>query len=116
MIGAALAPLLGYLVSTLLAYCIAQRYYSIPFEWNKIGKIGFISLSLIVVGANISTGAMWLDIVLKALVTFVVFPGSLYFFGCIERAEVEVLKDARWRNQVQTGDITIWMRSPFAWI
>jgi O-antigen/teichoic acid export membrane protein len=88
MVGAALAPLVANLVSSFLAYRVAQRIYPIPFEWNKIGKIGLISLVIMLVGLNITTGSVSLDISLKVMVSFVIYPGLLLLSGCVDKAEI----------------------------
>lgn len=44
MLGAAYATLFAYLAMAVYQYFLSQRFYKINYEWNKILKLGFISI------------------------------------------------------------------------
>ena len=88
MVGAATAPLVGDLLSAVWAYQMAQRSFPVPFEWGKISKIVLISIVLMLIGTNLNTGRLVVNIALEVVITFACYPVLLYFTGCISKAEV----------------------------
>lgn len=93
MVGAAAAALAGNVASTYLLYRVAQRYYHIPYETGKAGKIIGLGAIFLLAGVWINTGNTLLDLSLKAGL-LMGFAGGLYACRVLEPRELAVARQA----------------------
>ena len=98
-IGSALASLVTQIIYFLLIYHSAQKYYPIPYEMEKIGKIMLCGMVLIVFGLILSPYALWIRLTGKLLL-ILSFPFILYLWNFYEPIEIQTIKGAwrKWRN------------------
>jgi O-antigen/teichoic acid export membrane protein len=80
MMGAALATLLAYVVMACVLYASVRTYYPVPYEWDRIAKLGLIVAALFALSRWVDGGSLhhlWLGFL---LVMFVVLLFVVRFF------------------------------------
>jgi O-antigen/teichoic acid export membrane protein len=91
-IGAAVVMAISFSICPALAFFISQRYYFIRYDFARIIKIIIVALSLYLLSSYVSTTYIYLDILLKILITFS-YPAVLYLIGFFDSKEVVFIKD-----------------------
>ena len=77
MYGAALATMIVHVISWLACYIFAQRYYPIPYELSKVGKVFVVGTILYLIGILFNETAIGISILVK-LVILGGYPFLLY--------------------------------------
>lgn len=88
-LGAALASMLSYSLSALLAYFLSQREYPVPYEALKIVRLIALYFGTWVIGVSIATESVWLTIGLKLLI-LVGFVAGLFLLRIVGGTEVSL--------------------------
>ena len=99
MYGAALATTLVQFVAWFACYVYAQRYYPIPYELSKVGKVLVVGTVLYLAGIMVNGVNMWIGIVIKCGI-LASYPFLLYWWHFYEQEELVNLKGAwvKWSN------------------
>lgn len=90
MMGAAVATLISFIVSSGFILIAAQRTYLIPFEYRRLAKVGAVSLVVYAAAAFVPALELWVSVILK-LAIWLAFPALLLvmrFLTPPERAAV----------------------------
>ena len=98
--GAALAMLLTFFVVSGCQGFIAQRFYPIPFEFNRLGKIILVGGTLLWVGQFfMNLGTPFLPLRMGLIASFPIFLYGMGFFTEIElRKALEYSREVRVRG------------------
>jgi len=94
--GAALASMLSYTLSALLAYLLAQREYHVPYEAFKIVRLVALCIGVWGLGTLVSTDNLWIAIGIKVVLVGV-FVAGLLLLRVIGWREVKLVLD--WLRQ-----------------
>jgi O-antigen/teichoic acid export membrane protein len=97
--GAAIVSVLANFSMMVMFYIYSQRYYSIQYEFLRIGKLFVISGIFFFAGHLTGGLDIWTGILVK-LGLLVLFPVAVYATGFYEQVELNRLKGAwlKWRN------------------
>ncbi|PID62380.1 MAG: hypothetical protein CR986_01730 [Ignavibacteriae bacterium] len=101
IIGAALSSIVTKMISFIILYKYAQKYYRIPYEISKLIKIIIIGVLILVASAVLTLSNLNILIVLLfKLLLVLLFPVILYFFNFFEPIELERIKETwnNWKN------------------
>ncbi|MCW8849017.1 MAG: oligosaccharide flippase family protein [Melioribacteraceae bacterium] len=100
--GAAFSTLITRIISFVIFYRIAQKYYFIPYEINKVIKIIILGFAIIGVEFLFTIDNFFLSVTLKVLLTLS-FPILLYYLNFYEEVEILRLKQSwqKWKNPVK---------------
>jgi O-antigen/teichoic acid export membrane protein len=89
MMGAAVATFLAYAVMATLLFLFVRRFYPLPYEWGRMGKValsaGFVFALFLAAGGGEGS------VVVKGLL-LLAFLGSLFVFRFFEPEELAILK------------------------
>ncbi len=104
--GAAFATLITRIISFVIFYKIAQRYYFIPYEINKVIKIIVVGLGIVGIAFLFTIDNLFLSLSLKMLLTLS-FPIILYYLNFFEDVEILRLKQSweKWKNPSNWSNI-----------
>jgi O-antigen/teichoic acid export membrane protein len=97
--GAAVATSLSQLLYLVLVWKYSQKYFYVPYEWEKIIKI-FITGSVLTAAAMCANNFSLLPAILIKLILLVVYPLILYWWNFFEEIELDRLKGLwlKWKN------------------
>ena len=96
MYGAALSTMFVQVISWLACYIFAQRYYPIPYELSKVGKVLVVGTILYLIGILFNETAIGISILVK-LVILGGYPFLLYKWHFYDKDEWNNLKGA-WKK------------------
>ena len=96
MYGAALSTMIVHVISWLACYIFAQRYYPIPYELSKVGKVFVVGTILYLIGILFNETAIGISILVK-LVILGGYPFLLYKWHFYDKDEWNNLKGA-WKK------------------
>ena len=96
MYGAALSTMIVHLISWLACYIFAQRYYPIPYELSKVGKVLVVGTILYLIGILFNETAIGISVLVK-LVILAGYPFLLYKWHFYDKDEWNNLKGA-WKK------------------
>lgn len=99
IVGAAVAVGLGQLVLALTLGALAQRAYSIPYEWLRLGKLVAVAVALYALMVTVAPGA-GIGVLLVRLGLMAVFPIGLLGLRFFRPAELADLRHALARVQI----------------
>lgn len=104
IIGAAIATLSVQALLFIAIYRNAQRYYHIPYEMKKVGKIIMVLVLLIAISYIVNDLFLVPRTIIKGMM-IIVFPIVLYFWNFYEPIELLHLKQSwnKWKNPKDWG-------------
>ena len=99
IMGAALATLLSQIVFFVVILIYAQKYYPVPYELWKLGKMLIVGMVLYGVSLFFTDSALVIRLVVKSML-LVSFPFILKWVNFYEMVELEAIKGGwrKWRN------------------
>jgi O-antigen/teichoic acid export membrane protein len=98
IVGAAWANAAAYAVQAALGFSFSQRFYPIPYEWDRILRIGGAALVAYAAGALLPVVDPVAGVVLRGGAVIVVFGGLLALTGFFTAAELRQLQALRRRR------------------
>lgn len=90
-IGAALATFISFLIMAVIAMKISQKYYFVPYEWNRIFPVLFFVMCSIVSIFVIKVPQIGLELLFKFSIVFITL-FSFLLFGLIRREDLLKIK------------------------
>lgn len=93
MLGAAWATIIAYSALLTMQLVINLRFYSIPYEYNRIIKITLVSMTLYIISLAFNVDNLWIAISAKALL-IAIYPIILFlarFYTIKERLLIKTL-------------------------
>ncbi len=95
--GAALATLISYIVMAVGYYFVSQKHFPITYEWNKIGKIFFLLVTVGVLFYSITFFGV-IEIFYKVGL-LMLFIGGLFGLNIIPQNEIQIMKNILLRKK-----------------
>ena len=89
--GAASVTAASFFLCPLIAYFVSQHYYSLKYDFGRLGKLVLVTGICYIVGSTIETDSVAVNIILKMSVIFSM-PFLLYLIGFFEARELGLLK------------------------
>lgn len=91
MMGAAWATIISYVALLVIEVLVNQRVWPIPLEYGRMGKLAIAWGIVYAASLLISSGNVWLDAALKAIL-LLAFPVALYWLGFFDEAELHSIR------------------------
>lgn len=85
--GAALATLLSFVLLALSIFPSSQKFYYVPYEYGRLTKVVLVAVAMFFLGDLLTTGSIWLNIVLKFMIALT-FPLVLFLTRFYTEAEI----------------------------
>jgi len=92
MMGAAVAIVVAFTVLPLGLLLASRRYYKVPYEWLRMGKIALAAGAVFGVSLLVSTDAAYVNAIIKGMV-LLAFPVVLYVTGFFEKEELQKVRE-----------------------
>lgn len=103
VMGAAFATILSYFSMAVLMFVASSRVYFIQYEFRRVGKIAFVTLSIFALSLLTHRLSFWLEISCKTIliVSYPFFLSLLRFFSEDEKQEIKrfLSSPAAWKNR-----------------
>ncbi len=98
-LGASIATLITRIVSFIIFYNVAQKYYKIPYELKKVLLTVIIGSTLITIAVFTNNLNAYFSIIIKILL-FASFPYILYLLNFFEEVELQRIQASwnKWKN------------------
>jgi O-antigen/teichoic acid export membrane protein len=94
MLGAAWATFIGFAVQAVIQVTVALRYYPIPYQWARMGKL--LGLAGVLYGAGFFVGPASLPVAVATKACMVLsYPALLWLTGFFEEAEMARARQVR---------------------
>jgi O-antigen/teichoic acid export membrane protein len=94
MMGAAWATLFGFLVQTVIQVIVSLRYFSVPYQWDRLGWLFGVAGLVYFASQLLPAGSLAFTAAVKA-VLLLAFPAGLWLVGFFEPAELEQVRQVR---------------------
>jgi O-antigen/teichoic acid export membrane protein len=88
MMGAAWGMLLGFIIQAAIQIFVALRYYPIPYQWTRLGRLVGLSGALYAASLLVPTSSLPVAVASKGCL-LAAFPALLWVSGFFEEAEKE---------------------------
>lgn len=97
--GAAYATLISRIISFIIFYKIAQKYYFIPYELKKVILVIFVGIIITGISFVIAVQSLYIELFIKTIL-IICFPIALYYLNFFEEIELTRIKQTwmLWRN------------------
>lgn len=92
MVGAGFTTFCANGVLVVLAYHYSNRFFPVPYEWDRLTRIGGLFAALVIADALWSPTRLFTAIPLKVL-GLLAFPVGLWFMGVISSKELRSLRE-----------------------
>lgn len=96
-LGAAIVTAISFLICFAMAFLVSQKYYYVPYDLARAGKILLTALVFYFIGTRIHTEHFYLNVLLK-LILLCLYPVVLYAIRFFDAREMAFIK-AHWHRR-----------------